>query len=70
MSALSTLFEQFLRDRRYLKNETPKTVAWYQNALEALTRTVAVSARERPHEADTAGFRCAPARAWPLAGVV
>ena len=26
MSALSTLFEQFLRDRRYLKNVTPKTM--------------------------------------------
>jgi site-specific recombinase XerD len=44
MSALSTLFEQFIRERRYLKNVTPKTVIWYQTAFDALTRTVAVSA--------------------------
>jgi integrase/recombinase XerD len=44
MSALSTLFEQFIRERRYLKNVTSKTVIWYQNAFDALTRTVAVSA--------------------------
>lgn len=44
MSALSTLFEQFLRERRYLKNVTPKTVAWYQSAFDALTRTVEVFA--------------------------
>ena len=42
MSALSTLFEQFLRERRYLKNVTPKTVTWYRTAFDALTRTVAV----------------------------
>ena len=40
MSALSTLFEQFLRERRYLKNVTPKTVTWYQTAFDALTQTV------------------------------
>ena len=44
MSALSTLFEQFLRERRYLKNVTPKTVTWYQTAFDALVRTVPVSA--------------------------
>lgn len=44
MSALSTLFKQFLRERRYLKNVTPKTVIWYENAFDALTRSVAVSA--------------------------
>ena len=43
MSALSTLFEQFLRERRYLKNVTPKTATWYQTAFDSLTRTVAVS---------------------------
>jgi integrase/recombinase XerD len=40
MSVLSTLFEQFLRERRYLRNVTPKTVMWYQTAFDALTRTV------------------------------
>jgi site-specific recombinase XerD len=43
MSALSTLFEQFLRERRYLKNATPKTEAWYQSAFDALTRTVPIA---------------------------
>jgi hypothetical protein len=43
MSALSTLFERFLRERRYLKNVTPKTVVWYQTAFLAFTRTAAVS---------------------------
>lgn len=43
MDALSTLFEQFLRERRYLKNVTPKTVLWYETAFQALTRTVTVS---------------------------
>lgn len=33
MSALSTLFEQFLRERRYLKNVTPKTAVWYESAF-------------------------------------
>lgn len=42
MSAVSTLFEQFLRERRYLKNVTPKTVVWYQTGFQAFTRTVSV----------------------------
>jgi hypothetical protein len=41
MTALSTLFERFLRERRDLKNVTPKTVVWYQTAFLAFTRTVA-----------------------------
>jgi len=32
MSALDALFEQFLRERLYLKNVTPKTRVWYQTA--------------------------------------
>src|SRR5687767_1180080 len=43
MSGLSTLFEQFLRQRRFLKNVTPKTVTWYQTAFDSLTRTVSVT---------------------------
>ena len=33
MDPLSLLFEQFVRERRFLKNVTPKTVTWYQTAL-------------------------------------
>jgi hypothetical protein len=43
MDTLSTLFERFLRERRYLKNVTPKTVVWYETAFLALTRAVPVS---------------------------
>ena len=40
MSALSALFERFLRERRYLQNVTPKTLTWYQTAFDAFTRAV------------------------------
>src|SRR5262249_52045999 len=43
MDALSTLFERFLRERRYLKNVTPKTVVWYETAFQAFKRSVAVT---------------------------
>ncbi len=43
MDALSTLFARFLRERRFLKNVTPKTVIWYETAFQALTRTVVVA---------------------------
>ena len=33
MDALSTLFERLLRERRYLKIVTPKTVVWYETAF-------------------------------------
>lgn len=39
MVALSTLLQQFLRERQYLKNVTPKTIIWYESAFLALTRT-------------------------------
>jgi integrase/recombinase XerD len=32
------LFEQFLNERRYLKNVTPDTIDWYQTAFKALQR--------------------------------
>jgi hypothetical protein len=34
-----TLFEQFLKDRRFLKNVTPSTIEWYETAWKALTRS-------------------------------
>jgi hypothetical protein len=43
MDTLSTLFDRFLRERRYLKNVTPKTVVWYETAFLALTRAVTLS---------------------------
>ena len=49
MLPLTSLFEQFLRERRYLKNVTPKTEAWYQSAFDALPRTVQ---RDKTHFAN------------------
>ena len=43
MPPLTSLFEQFLRERRYLKNVTPKTEDWYRSAFDALTRTVQIA---------------------------
>jgi hypothetical protein len=34
----SVLFEQFLAQRRYLKNVTPSTIEWYQTAFKALQK--------------------------------
>lgn len=42
MATLSTLFEGFLKERRFLKNVTPKTLSWYQSSWLAFTRTVDV----------------------------
>jgi hypothetical protein len=35
---LKSLFEQFLTERRYLKNVTPATIEWYETAFKALQR--------------------------------
>ncbi|MEP7303930.1 MAG: tyrosine-type recombinase/integrase, partial [Acidobacteriota bacterium] len=42
MDPLSTcsLFEQFLAQRRYLRNVTPSTIEWYQTAFKALQRAL------------------------------
>jgi len=41
MDPLSTsrLFQDFLAQRRYLKNVTPSTIEWYETAFKALQRT-------------------------------
>jgi site-specific recombinase XerD len=44
MSRLNSLFEQFLRERAYLKNVTPKTRTWYESAWKAY-RSVHVADR-------------------------
>jgi site-specific recombinase XerC len=35
MADLDSLFEQFLRERTYLKNVSPKTLVWYETAWKA-----------------------------------
>jgi site-specific recombinase XerD len=41
MDLLSTslLFQDFLAQRRYLRNVTPSTIEWYETAFKALQRT-------------------------------
>ena len=41
MDLLSTsrLFDDFLAQRRYLKNVTPSTIEWYETAFKAVQRT-------------------------------
>jgi integrase/recombinase XerD len=39
MATLQTLFEQFLRERRYLKNVSPKTRVWYETAWKTFLAT-------------------------------
>ena len=46
MDLLSTsfLFEQFLAQRRYLRNVTPSTIEWYQTAFKALQKALGTAA--------------------------
>ena len=39
MATLDTLFQQFLRERTYLKNVSPKTRVWYESAWKAFLLT-------------------------------
>ena len=39
MATLNSLFEQFLRERRYLKNVSPKTITWYETSWKSLCAT-------------------------------
>jgi integrase/recombinase XerD len=39
-----TLFEQFLNERRFLKNVTPSTIEWYETAWKALCRAQGIDA--------------------------
>lgn len=38
MNTLQPLFEQFLKEKQYLRNVTPKTLDWYTSAWGALTK--------------------------------
>ena len=43
MTALRVLFEQFLKEKQYLRNVTPKTLDWYASAWVSFTKSVSVS---------------------------
>jgi site-specific recombinase XerD len=36
----SALFRQFLDERRYLKNVTPRTIEWYETAFKAFQKAL------------------------------
>lgn len=54
MPPLQSLFDQFLRERRYLQNVTPKTLAWYHAAWLAFRRA---SGGQLPEALTTAGLQ-------------
>ena len=39
MATLNSLFEQFRRERRYLKNVSPKTITWYETSWKSFCAT-------------------------------
>jgi integrase/recombinase XerD len=51
MTRLDQLFDQFLRERTYLKNVTPKTRIWYESAWKAFKTTQTTVAADRPSSA-------------------
>ena len=48
MDRLDQLFQQFLRERTYIQNVTPKTLDWYQSAWKAFTASEADAAERAP----------------------
>jgi hypothetical protein len=48
---LATLFDQFLKERTYLKNVTPSTLIWYRVAFKNYAATIADDAPPMPTKA-------------------
>jgi site-specific recombinase XerD len=46
---LDTLFQQFLKERKYLRNVSPQTIEWYETAWKAF-RNSATSCPGHPAE--------------------
>jgi integrase/recombinase XerD len=53
---LAPLFDQFLKERRYLKNVTDATLVWYRVAFTNYTSIVAVDAAPLPTKATLQQF--------------
>lgn len=53
---LSKLFDQFLTERRYLKNVTDRTLVWYQVAFKNYQRHIATDAPQLPSKASLQQF--------------
>ena len=54
---LSSLFEAFLADRRYLKNVTPSTLEWHRQSFLSYQRVVSAVGRG-PSGAGSLGRQC------------
>jgi hypothetical protein len=61
MPTLGSLFEQFLRERTYLKNVSPKTRVWYETAWKTFPRHAGAGLRD--NACRWLGFRAQPSRA-------
>jgi hypothetical protein len=53
---LAALFDQFIKERIYLKNVTPKTIIWYQVAFKAYGRALPREAFAVPTKAGLQQF--------------
>jgi hypothetical protein len=61
MPTLGSLFEQFLRERTYPKNVSPKTRVWYETAWKTFPRHAGAGLRD--NACRWLGFRAQPSRA-------
>lgn len=52
----ATLFDQFLKERLYLKNVTPRTLVWYRVAFNSYRATLAAAAPPLPTRASLQQF--------------
>ena len=53
---LATLCEQFLQERRYLKNLTPSTLVWYQVAFKNYLASIDAETPSLPTKASLLHF--------------
>jgi hypothetical protein len=56
---LATLFDQFLKERIYLKNVSPQTIVWYQVAFKNYPRYLRYDNQELLFSAFVADDSCA-----------
>jgi hypothetical protein len=60
MPSLNALFEQFLRERRYLKNVSPKTQVWYETAWATFLVSAHLKARKSGRGSTESSLRVLP----------
>jgi hypothetical protein len=70
---LATLFEQFLKERTYLKNVTSATLRWYRIAFKSYRKAIPDETSPLPTRASLQQFvihlrACVQSRATPTSG--